>query len=68
MNLTTISTWTFISSITSNELTVVVLCHAEKASEALSGPRGKIWETDPLVKSARGRDKESRGTSAGNLD
>lgn len=39
-----------------------------KASEAISGSRGKIWEKEPLVKSVRGRDKGNSGKSAGNLD
>lgn len=60
LNLTRISQWTFISGITSGELIVAVKFHVEKASEAISGPRGKIWEKCPLVKPARGRDKREQ--------
>lgn len=68
INLTRISKWTFISGISSNRLIVVAKYHIKKASEAISGPRGKIWEKDPLVKSARGRDKGNSGAGARKLD
>lgn len=44
MNGTGIGKRTFVSGITSSELIVAVKCHVKKASEAVLGPKGKIWE------------------------
>lgn len=68
MNGIRIGKRTFISGVTSSELIVAVKCHVKKASEAVWGPKGKIWEKEPSAKSAKGRNKGNSGVSAGNLD